>query len=141
MPIGVGPYGFGTSVPTVLVVEAPLGSSREIGTGQENRGQVVFENGNAVSSSDARQLVIMALTTELGSSAVEDLGRDIEPPDFGGNFVQRKRAQIQSALADLVKANIVRIDSIEVVEQFGGRSFTRVALYDLTQSQPFVVKS
>jgi hypothetical protein len=140
MTFGVGPYGFGTPVPAGPPAEVTLGSSRRIGTDVENRGQYVIVDGNPAFDTDTRQLVILALTTQLGSSAVVDLGRGAEPPDFGGNFLEQKRVQINAALSHLVKDRMIRIESVQVEEQPGGRSVTRLELTDLTTSIPFTVE-
>ncbi len=140
MSFGVGPYGYGTPVPDEPLQDAALGSSRRIGTGRQDRGQYVVSGSNPAFDSDAHQLVILALTTVRGSTAIPDLGREAEPPDFGGNFLERKRSQIQDALAHLVADKVVQIDRIEIAELSHGRSFTRIHLTDLTRNQPLRVE-
>lgn len=138
--IGVGPYGFGTAIPPVPPNPVTIGSSRLIGTDAANRGQYVDNNGNPTFGGDVRQLVTLACTTILGSSAVAELGRGAEPPDFADNFEQEKRAQIDAAVSHLVADGLIRVLSVQVVEQDGGRSFTRVVFFDLTTSTPFSVR-
>jgi hypothetical protein len=139
MGYGVGPYGYGTPVPDEPAADQTLGTSRRIGTSTENRGQYVLDDDSPAFDSDVRQLVILALTTVRGSCAIAGFGRSKEPADFGGNFVETKRAQVRDALEHLVSSKAIRIDDISVIETFAGRSFTRVLLTDLTRGQQIKV--
>ena len=141
MGYGVGPYGYGLPVPEDPPLEARLGQSRRIGTGPETRGQYVLaDDANPEFGTDVQQMVVLALTTARGSAAVVDLGRAREPADFGVGFTEAKRAQVRDALAHLVASRMVTIDSVDVVEAYGGRSYTRVLLTDLTRKQQIKVE-
>lgn len=147
-PFGVGPYGYGTpattTTPSGTTLQGEQGKqfgSRLIGYGPDNRGQYVFdENGMVEGQSNARQLVYLAIATELGSSVIGKLGRGRKPPKIGANFAQETEEQIRAALADLVDKRIVQIDSVTVLQDYQGRTFTRVEITDLTTQQPITLK-
>ncbi|MFA5186342.1 MAG: hypothetical protein WC551_07705 [Patescibacteria group bacterium] len=97
-------------------------------------------SGHPIYDTDVRQLAIIALTTSLNSSCVLGLGRDPEPPTIDDNFPEQKRAQIDAALADLVKAKMLSVSSMQIIESVGtglGRTITLLHLKDLSNNQPF----
>ena len=138
--VGTGPFGAGTPLPPGPPPPPVLGSSRQLGTGTENRGQYVLSGGNPVFDTDVRQLAIIALTTVLDSSCVLGLGRGPEPPTIDDNFYEQKRAQIDAALAALVKAKLLAIERLTIDEVLAtGRTVTKLTLRDISDNQPFEV--
>lgn len=147
-PIGTGPFGVGmplpsTPAPTRIMVgdNGAQYGSRKISTDPATAGQYVFDtDGNPVGDKDARQLVTLAIMTELDSSCVRGLGRDRRPDKIGPNLDAQQRASVTSALSGLVKRGIIAINSITTIDSYGGRVFTRVEVTDLTTNQPITVQ-
>lgn len=111
--------------------------SAELGLGQDNRGQYVYDaDGNKRGMSDVRQLVILAVQTELGSAADTALGRDLMPAKVSSTIVEDVTANWTLALKHLVDSGVVQINSITVEPGDGMPLATRIELVDLTTQQP-----
>lgn len=147
-PAGVGPFGIGTPAlaiqPTGKALQGAGGAqygSRKISTAADSFGQYVIDaDGNVTGDRDVRQMVILAARTILGSSVVAGLGGTFsEIRKIGDDFKSLMTSKIQAAFSDLAKAQMISIDSIEITEFDGGRTFTRVFITDLTTKQQFSV--
>lgn len=144
-PVATGPYGIGTAVPatvtTTKVLKGDQGKqfgSRKLTTGDPTIGQYAFDSdGNVVGDKDVRQLVILAITTEFGSSVIPTLGRGPTPRKITADFAPQMTARIERALSDLVRDQFITIDSIAITETDGGRTSTLVRITDLTTKQQF----
>jgi hypothetical protein len=126
MPIGAGYAPAGTSsagygvpdaaaVPNNAILPAIL-------TGLPQTGRYINpQTGDYVFTSDGRlmgmdtvpQLVLLALTTTLGSSALPALGETFTLiREQGPNFGQQLTATVNAALADLVRRKFVKVNSV-----------------------------
>lgn len=144
-PMGVGPYGFGTPAATLPTTGAifvdPKGNQQNGRRIDPVTKQYVYDaNGNAVGASSAVQMMYLACTTDLGSSAISDLGNDLKTiKDIGADFQQRVVSVYTTATARLVARGIVAIRSITVQQAVwsGGTRATPVIKFtDLTTGKP-----
>jgi hypothetical protein len=130
MPIGAGfaaagfaPAGYGTPDAAHTPINAVLPEQR---TGFPQTGRLIDPSTkDYVITSDGRfqgqdtvpQLVSLALTTIRGSSAQATLGQTYSQiQEKGADFQQQLAARVQAALADLIRAKLIAIDSLVVSE-------------------------
>lgn len=90
-------------------------------------------NGRAQGMTQAQQLVTLAMRTVQGSSAQYSLGQGFtDGLDIDDNYVQRKTAQVNNALAGIVNAGLIRVTSV-TVQRFGQSGvYIQVAWVDLS---------
>ncbi len=143
-PLGVAPYGYGT--PT----EAPVPGGRILDNGygvqsgsrkiNEETRQYEFDTfGRVVGGGDTRQMVLLAVSTALGSSAQRNLGHDLASiEDIGEDFDRRIDGAYRAALTSLVARGLIEIISITIdrIETPGTNqekgAFIRLRWRDLT---------
>lgn len=133
---GTAPYGLGTP----LTAAGNEGNVLADDTGKSQGSRVINsrtrryefdENGRAKGQINTQALVQLALLTVLGSSAMPRLGEEPSGGVIGANFAQKRKASIQSALADLVRRKLISVVSIEV-DTKRKPIFTLVRWRDLT---------
>ncbi len=83
--------------------------------------------------SGVRQMVLLAVSTELESSAQKEVGRDFRAIDRVTNdFEQRLDRRLRAALQRLVDAGLIQIDRVATTRLGAGKTFTRLHWRDLT---------
>ena len=133
-PAGVGTPAIGTAnAGTVMrnVTDGTIANARSIDPGTR---QYVFDvNGRVTGVSSTRQLVQLAVSTTLGSSAVKQLGTDISRVDrITENFARRVSDVFSNALAPLVARKLIAINSIDVQQVQGSRAYALIKWTDLS---------
>lgn len=136
---GSSPYGIGT--PT----SASSGGKilRNTLTGQstgsrrldpKTKDYVLDEYGRIEGMSNVQQLVLVAVSTEQGSSAVRTLGQDLKKIDrITNNFEKRVENVLRAALSHLTDDNLIEIKSITTTRlPTTGRAYTKLVWRDLT---------
>jgi hypothetical protein len=143
--LGGAAYGFGqpaqAPVPTggiYLDAQGQQHGGRELSLARDTRGQYVYgSDGRARGMIDVHQLVILAARTVLGSSVSPTLGQKFgEVRYVSDTFAQDQRGRVEEAFGELVRAGLIRIDSIEVDPDGGLPARTVVRMTDLTTNQP-----
>ena len=130
MPIGAGlspagtaaaGYGIpdsGTPLPNTILADVRTGSFQ---TGRQlnpaTRDYIMLPTGVLQGQGTVPQLVQLALTTQLGSSALVNLGIDLSNATEKGSDFQRQMATlVANALSPLVAGKLVRLDAVIVSE-------------------------
>lgn len=119
-PMGASPYGVGTPA---VSTDTNAGKTLTSASGTVYGGRYInpqtglyeFDsNGRYVGTTDVKQLVVLAVKTARGSSAVQTLG--FAPPVgvIGNNFVAKMKEAVNQAFAQLVRAGLVAIVDIDV---------------------------
>lgn len=126
---GTGPFGSGTPD---AGEDPPTG---EVGSRYLNPSTRDYQADPATRQlaqmPSTRQRVLLALTTELDSSAVPGFGSRL-PRKMGGTYEAEVRAAIASALRQLTDVEkIVRLGIVQVERGLGGRSRITVPFTDL----------
>lgn len=99
------------------------------------RDFVMDANGRLLGMGGVRQMVVLAVSTELESSAQREVGRDFRSIDrMTNDFEQRVDRRLRAALQRLVDAGLIQIQRIVTVRLGTGKSFTRLYWRDLTTS-------
>jgi hypothetical protein len=120
-PAGTSPAGYGVIDTALFSATAPLPDTR---TGLSQGGRYINASsgdysfgadGRLLGMPNVNQLVLLAIKTQLGSSAQPGLGLDLssaqnKTPDFANKLT----SILQNALADLVTRKLVQITSIVV---------------------------
>lgn len=130
-PIGSTPFGAGTPNEAIAPPEAPLQGARFLNP--DTKDHEVGEDGEYLAMPTVRQRMVIALATTLGSSAAL-LEHGIRlPTRIDERYPQKSSQSIRRALAFMVDAEEVRIDSITLVDsRVTGRSEHVIAYTDLT---------
>ena len=142
---GIGPAGINTPDP----VPAPgtaLFPDPITGIGQSGRyihpitKQYTFNaDGRTQGYATVQQLVVLALRTVRGSSAIPTLGQSFTSvTEKGPNYQRQVATAVQQALGDLIKAKMIRLVSVSVDIPPSNQDGTiaTVLWRDLTQSDP-----
>ncbi len=131
---GLGPFGIGTP-DAPAAIPAPGAGSRYINPASRDYQQDASTR-QLAQMPGVRQRVLLALTTLLGSStAVRDFGTR-RRSKMGTTYDAEVRADVTSALRQLVEVEkIVVLESISVQRGGGGRSLITVSYRDLTIQQ------
>lgn len=130
MPIGAGYAPAGTSAAGYGVPDAATVPNNavlpDLRTGLPQTGRFINpKTGDYVFTADGRlmgmdtvpQLVLLALMTTLGSSAIPGLGEEFSKiQEKGPSFLQQITSKVNSALADLIQRKFVKVNSITVQE-------------------------
>jgi hypothetical protein len=142
MPIGYGPpYGLGSSsAAPVRTGGTLLDAANGVSWGSRKidpvtRDYVVGSNGRIEGTSDIQHLVHMAVSTELGSSAVRNLGQQLRLIErISPNFQSLVRATLERAVQHLVDSGFIEVvdTTVEVVRP--GVASARLIWRDLTLS-------
>lgn len=123
-PLGTAPYGLGTPAVAPILGGRILDDGQGAQTGSraidEASRQYVFDaTGRAMGMSDARQMVLLAVATVLGSSASVTLGHDLAGiEDITADFDRRVEGALRDALAHLTSNGTIEIVAITVT-RFG----------------------
>lgn len=134
---GSTPYGIGTPAtapaPGGAVLHNPAANastgSRRI---DPKTRDYVIANGRILGMNDTQQLVLMAVLTVRGSSAMPALGHrlgDIET--MGDDFDRAVRAAYEEALADLVARRLIEVVGIEIRRLHPGSAHIRIRWRDI----------
>lgn len=135
---GQSPYGIGQPADDDPNGGGPL---RDQFTGQttgsrridpRSRDYVLSEFGRIRGMSDTQQLVLLAVSTERGSSAVRELGHQLRTIKLiTANFERQVDSILRAALEHLVSRSMIEIKSILVERQpTPGRAYARVVWRD-----------
>jgi len=98
------------------------------------RDFVLDSYGQIVGMRGVRQMVLLAVTQALGSSAQKEVGRDFTKLDrLTNDFEQRVAKVLTQALQRLIDAGLIRVADITTTRApQTGRVYTRLRWYDLT---------
>jgi hypothetical protein len=120
-PAGTSSAGYGVpdsaAVPNNAILPAILTGLPQTGRSiNPQTGDYVFTtDGRLMGMDTVPQLVILALTTTLGSSVLPTLGQAFTLiREQGPNFSQQLTATVNAALADLVRRKFVAVKSVTV---------------------------
>ena len=138
-PFGAFPYGIGT--PSV----APeLGGSvlRDETTGEitgsrkidpVTKDYVLDDNGRILGMADTKQLVLLAVATDKGTSAMRSLGQDLRSIDrITSNFTRRVDVTLRAAVQHIVDRELIEVIGTEVQVLRPGVAFARLRWRDLS---------
>lgn len=120
MPLGLGPYGLGTPAVAAPQGGATLSDHSGVQRGSRfihpvTRDFAVDANGHKIGMNDKRQLVQLAVSTELGSASVRSLGNRLKSiVRISDNFAKQVDNVLRTALAHLTNKNTITILSIDV---------------------------
>lgn len=138
-PVGSAFAGFGSpsSVPETAKNIYKEPTSGEVLGGRRidpvTRDYVIDERGRALGQTEAQQFVYLALRTDLGSSAMLELGNRLNTVRVITDSFEREITDvITSALAIGVQRGLLSINSISVSRMGQSRLFARVRWTDLT---------
>lgn len=146
---GRSPYGIGQPADTDPNGGGPL---RDQFTGQatgsrridpRSKDYLLNEWGRIRGMSDTQQLVLLAISTDRGSSAVRELGHELKKIDrITDNFERRVDSTLRTALEHLVQRGDIQVVSVTVERHsVPGRAFARVVWRDLvSQTEPQVTE-
>lgn len=141
-PFGSSPYGIGTPA-----VASELGGSllRDETTGQSwgsrkidpvTKDYVLDDNGRILGMSDGHQLVLLAVSTTKGSSAMRQLGQDIKSIDrITNNFVRRVDTTLRAAVQHLVDKELIEVLDVTVDVVRPGVTLARLRWRDLASGE------
>lgn len=119
LPLGLSPYGIGypegATVFTGAILTDPASNtstgSRRIDP--KTRDYVLDGSARASGMGDTQQLVLMAVSTARGSSAMLALGHRLDDIDTIGDDISRRvRSILEDALADLVARKLITIVAV-----------------------------
>lgn len=132
---GLGAPAIGQSMPGVVLRDpATQAMSSSRGIDSVSRDYLYdVANGRLIGMDDVRQLVQLALSTEIGSSAMRSLGNELRRIDrITSNFERRVNDAIAAALSDLIARKVVALQDV-VIQRFAAtKTFVRVEWRDLT---------
>lgn len=135
---GAQPYGVGT--PTVAqdgggsVAVNPYSGEVEGSRRIDPRTKdyvIDSTTGRILGMTNTQQLVLMAINTEKGSSAMQALGHELRTIDrITTNFERRVDTVLRAAVSHLVRAELIEVQGTEVVVLGPGRAFARLLWRD-----------
>jgi hypothetical protein len=137
-PFGSSPYGIGTPA----VAPATGGSIlRDEFSGETHgsrsidpytRDYVLDDNGRILGMSDTKQLVILAVLTDKGSSAMRQLGHELKSIDrITPNFSRRVDNTLRAAVKHITDRRMIEVIGTEVQVLRPGVAFARLRWRDL----------
>lgn len=137
---GSSPYGIGTPAdvdPNGGKALQNAQTSKQQGSRRINpaTGDYVMNSfGRIEGMSDVQQMVLLAVSTELGSSSVVALGHELKSIDrITTNFAKRVETVLRNALAALVNDKQIEIQAIRVERMpQSGRAYVQLLWRDLT---------
>lgn len=144
-PFGSTPYGIGQPSDANpngggalrgQFTDQPTGSRR---IDPRSKDYVLNEWGRIRGMDDTQQLVLLAVSTDRGSSAVRELGHELKKIDrITDNFERRVDSTFRTALEHLVSRGMIAIHSVTVERaSVPGRAFARIVWRDLvTETEP-----
>lgn len=146
-PAGLTPAGVGTPALAPFTAGTVQRSAvNGLSTGARSidpkTKQYVFDaNGRVTGMTSTQQLVQLAVSTTLGSSAVRTLGQSLAKIDrITSNFTRRITDVYTLALGDLVARRLIAIKSIDVQQVQGSRAFVLIKWADLSTGSEEVIK-
>ena len=137
---GVQPYGIGTPAPVTAAtgialkdpVEGQQQGSRKINPAT---GDYVLDTTSMriQGMSDTKQLVLLAVNTTKGSSAMRSLGHEIRSIDrITSNFVRRVDSTLRMAVQHIVNRGLIEVVSVDVEVVRPGVALARLRWRDLS---------
>lgn len=130
MPVGLGsPFGLGT--PDDATPPPPGGQLGARYLDPVSKDYAVGPDGEYLRMPTLRQRVLLAIGTVLDSSSVQQTVGMRLPDRVDSNFERRVQFSVKSALASLVSAGELRIDSVSVALPIPGRALITVAYTNL----------
>lgn len=140
-PGGIAPGGYGVPDAATSPINAPLPlpqnglpqSGRAIDP--TTRDYIMGSDGRLQGVDTVTQLVQLAITTTLGSSAMPTLGQSFaQVKEIGPGFIQQVTAKVASALAPLVNQGLVELVNVQVTQSQQNRDagIVQFAWRDLT---------
>lgn len=120
-PAGSSPYGIGTpAVATGLGGKILRDSSTGRSTGSRaldptTKTYLLDSNGRILGMDDLQHLVLMAVSTEKGSSAMRELGHELRKIErITSNFQQRVASTLTAAVQHLVRRKLITVVGVSV---------------------------
>lgn len=133
--MGTGPYGFGTPEPGDENTGKPTldpTTNRSTGIRLIQNGDYVRANGRPLGMTRAQQMVLLAVSTDKGTSAVRSVGHELKTIErVTDNFIKRCTQTVESALAPAVALGIVQIRTITVEKTPNRPAYIRVQWFDV----------
>ncbi len=136
-PFGISPYGIGTPI----TAPVPGGEIlRHVVTGEAcggrriERGDYVFdEYGRPSGMPNAHQLVLLAVSTAKGSSAMIELGHNIRSIErITSNIVYQVSTTVRAAVAHIVERGLIEVVDVVVEQVRPGTVRARLRWRDLS---------
>lgn len=141
-PFGSSPYGIGTPA---AATESGGSILRDETTGQAwgsrkidpvTKDYVLDDNGRILGMSDVHQLVLLAVSTTKGSSAMRQLGQEIKGIDrITTNFVRRVDTTLRAAVQHLVDKELIEVLGVTVDVVRPGVTLARLRWRDLASGE------
>ncbi len=140
---GSSPYGLGTpsdTDPNGGAILRNAFTAKSQGSRRINpytRDYVLDAFGRIEGMDTVQQLVLLAVSTELGSSSMTELGHDLKSIDrITTNFERRVDSVLREALAQVIADRLVEVQGIKVTRlQPQGRAFIQLVWRDLTSGE------
>lgn len=133
--MGTGPYGFGTPEPGDETSGKPtldLATNKSTGIRLLQEGDYVRQNGRPLGMTRAQQMVLLAMSTDKGTSAVRSMGNTLKTIErVTENFIKTCEQTVETALAPAVALGIVQIRSIIVEKTPQRPAYIRVQWFDV----------
>lgn len=133
--MGTGPYGFGTPPPGDENLGKPtldLATNRSTGIRLIQNGDYVRANGRPLGMTRAQQMVLLAVSTDKGTSAVKSVGNTLKTIErVTENFSKACSQAVESALAASVALGIVQVRTIVVEKTPNRPAYIRLQWFDV----------
>lgn len=126
------PYGTGTPTTAPLATGNILADSTGTTTGSRfidptTRDYVIDSNGRTTGMSNVQQLVYLAVSTDLGSSAVQALGQQLKQIDrITANFERQVTTTLTASVQHIVDQGLMQV--VDVIVERVGPSVARARL-------------
>lgn len=137
-PFGSAPYGLGTPA-TAAPIEGAIFADPV--TGETHGGRLidpktkdyVYKDGRAVGMGNVKQRVLLAVSTEKGSSAMRELGHTLKRIErISANILYEVRAILLAAVRHIVAEGLMEVVNITVQKGGTGQVFARMQWRDLS---------
>lgn len=133
--MGLTPYGFGTPEPGDENLGKPTvdpTTLKSTGIRLIQKGDYVYQNGRPVGMSRAQQEVLLATSTDRGTSSVRSLGNTLKTIDrVTESFERLCEATMREALSGSVSRGVIQIKSITVVKSENKPAYIRISWFDV----------
>ncbi len=135
VPFGTGPYGFGTPDPGDEWTGSPTvdpTTNRSTGIRLMRNGDYVRSAGRPLGMTRAQQMVLLAVSTNKGTSAVKALGNKLKTLErVTENFASLCESTMRDALAQAEALGVIQIRTITTVKEPQKPAYIRVEWFDV----------
>lgn len=140
-PFGSTPYGIGQPADVdpnggKILADEFTGESRgSRRLDPRSKDYLVDSFGRIRGMPNVQQLVLLAVSTELGSSSVRELGQELKKIErITNTFARRAASTMGAALQPLVDQGLIEVQSVTSTILANGRAAIRVTWKELTEN-------